>query len=115
MTVIGRDLYSEDMVPGRRYRPSACPRCKAQTLDEAAANCRPVGLPSGDYECPGDTGCLNPFGIKWDLSGRACELTRESAAEEGRLLDEWCREMIASDHRLPTADPRLPGNEGGAA
>lgn len=91
MTVIGSHLYSEDMIASRRYRPSACPRCKAQTLDEAAALCRPSGLPSGDYECPGDTGFLNPFGIKWDLSGRACELTRASAAIEARELDEWCK------------------------
>lgn len=97
MTIIGRDRYGDDMIEEYRYRPSACPRCAAKTLAEAETRCQPWQTPSGDYECPGETGCLNPFGIKWDAHGNACELTRRCAAAEGRKLDAWVRDQLAND------------------
>lgn len=90
MTVIGRDCYSEDMAGDHRYRPSACPRCGAKTVDEAGTMCRPSPMSdTGDYWCPGDEP-HNPFGIRWDTKGRACQLTNESAKREARMLKEWC-------------------------
>lgn len=96
MTVVGRDKYGEDMLPCYRYRYSACPRCKATTEDDAGSICQPVQTPSGEYECPGDTGCLNPFGIKWTSDGRACELVNSDAIMEAKAIDEWVRKQIQS-------------------
>lgn len=39
MTVVGLDKYSEDMDVRRRYRYSACPRCKAETEEQAGNVC----------------------------------------------------------------------------
>lgn len=96
MTVVGRDKYSEDMDVRRRYRYSACPRCKAETEEQAGDVCYPVQTPSGEYECPGDTGCLNPFGVKWTTDGRACELVNSDAKKEAKELDEWCRKSLTT-------------------
>ncbi len=95
MTVIGRHLYSEDMIPGRRYRASACPRCKATTLDDAETVCQPWQDESGEYSCPGDDSILNPFSVKWTTEGRACELTKASAKAEAKALDDWVSAEIA--------------------
>lgn len=89
MTIIGRDLYSEEMDPALRYRPAPCQGCGAKTLDEAGGRCRPTSDQSGEYHCAGSES-FNPFGTKWDANGRACQLTNKCAKAEARALAAWC-------------------------
>ncbi len=96
MTVIGRDRYSDNMLKNRRYKASKCPQCKARTLDEAEKLCRPTQDVTGEYSCAGDEeSCLNPFGIHWDTTGRACELVAADARAEAKALDDWCDAEMA--------------------
>ena len=90
MTVIGRDRYSENMLPNRRYRPSECPQCGARTVNEAEGLCQPTQDITGEYSCAGDECSLNPFGVHWDTTGRACELVAADARAEAKALDDWC-------------------------
>lgn len=96
MTVIGKHLYTDEMDERRRYRLAHCPRCGARTEDEAGRKCRPEQDLTGEYTCPGvEEG--DPFGVKWDASGRACILTNESSRKVARALDAWVREMLERD------------------
>lgn len=91
MTVIGKHLYSDEMDQRRRYRLAHCPRCGSRTEDEAGRKCRPEQGYHGEYTCPGVEEA-DPFGVKWDASGRACVLTNESARKEARELDAYLQE-----------------------
>ncbi|KPF47097.1 hypothetical protein [Rhizobium sp. AAP43] len=108
MTVIGRDRYSENMLEKRRYKASKCPQCKARTLDEAEKLCSATQGIDGDYHCAGDDeSSLNPFGVKWDTSGRACELVAADARAEAKALDDWCMsEMAKMEADNPSPQPR---------
>lgn len=33
------------------YLPGPCPRCGAETFEEAASRCMPFQMPCGDYSC----------------------------------------------------------------
>ena len=90
MTVIGKHLYSDEMDQRLRYRLAHCPRCGSRTEDEAGRRCRPEQCPSGEYTCPGvQSG--DPFGIRWDASGRACVLTNESVRGRNLTLEKQGR------------------------
>ncbi len=96
MTVIGKDHYSDNMLKNRRYKASKCPQCKARTLDEAEKLCSATQGIDGDYHCAGDDeSSLNPFGVKWDTSDRACELVAADARAEAKALDDWCMAEVA--------------------
>lgn len=90
MTVIGKDRYSENMLQNRRYKASKCPQCKAKTHEEAEKLCSATQDITGEYSCAGDECSLNPFGVHWDTTGRACELVAADARAEAKALDDWC-------------------------
>ena len=49
--------------PSKKWAREPCPRCGAKTLAEAAGQCRPFQLPSGEYDCPSDEDAPTWFGF----------------------------------------------------
>lgn len=99
MTVIGKDVYSDEMIEKYRYKASRCPQCKAASLDEAESKCTATQGIDGDYHCAGEESS-NPFGVKWTKAGKACELVAADAEAEAKAIDEWVTEQMRKDGYL---------------
>lgn len=50
-SVMTRERAVELIAVTPEYVPAPCPWCGAKTIEEASAKCRPMCMPSGDYEC----------------------------------------------------------------
>lgn len=111
-TVTGMPFYPTHWMP-IPAAPSASPspsREETETRDTSALLLEAEKARDDLFDCGGDESCLNPFGVHWDKTGRACELVNADARAEAKALDEWCMaEMAKMEGDTPSPQPNLSG------